>query len=342
MPGLKVVWRDGVAYAAGSVAGERVRKSLGTRDPAQARELCAQYEARLWKRRAYGDEAVKTFGDAALSYMEAGGEARYLPPLITRFGPRVLGTIKPEEVRQAGRELGAHLNGASRNRQFVTPARAVINHAADLGWCRPIRIKAFQTTKPHRRTADRTWIDRFMDQAAGDGLPHLAAAVLFMWQTAARISEAAGVFPEHVDLGQRIVLLASTKEGEWEVCHITRELMIRIANLPKTEGKPLFGYASRHGLYQRMRAVCRRAGLPFIPPHQAGRHSFASNTLEDGASLRQVMEGGRWKTARLLLETYAHANRGGRSIAERFDAANDPNLAQPVKDRDENDDAATG
>jgi integrase len=110
------------------------------------------------------------------------------------------------------------------------------------------------------------------------------------------------------------------KTSQWESRHISSELTIRIANLPRHEGTPLFGYVSRFGLRNRMKAVCRRAGIPFVPPHQAGRHSFASNALALGATAKEVMEAGGWKTARMVLETYAHANQAGRSIASRFDA----------------------
>ena len=75
----------------GTVAGERVRKSLGTRDPKLAEELRAQYEAKLWKRRSYGEESVRTFEEAVMSYIEAGGERTYLEPLLRRFRGRVLG-----------------------------------------------------------------------------------------------------------------------------------------------------------------------------------------------------------------------------------------------------------
>ncbi len=84
--------------------------------------------------------------------------------------------------------------------------------------------------------------------------------------------------------------------------------------------EPIFGYSYRFGVSNRMKAVCRRAGIPFVPPHQAGRHSFASNALAMGATAKEVMEAGGWKTARMVLETYAHANAAGRSIADRFDA----------------------
>ena len=135
MPGLKAKRRHGVFYAVGTIAGERVRKSLGTRDPKLAEELRAQYEAKLWKRRSYGEESVRTFEEAVMSYIEAGGERTYLEPLLRRFRGRVLGTIKPEEIRQAARSLGPHKKASTRNRQVIVPACAVINHAAEAGWC---------------------------------------------------------------------------------------------------------------------------------------------------------------------------------------------------------------
>jgi integrase len=324
MPGLRSVERKGIFYAVGTVAGERIRKSLGTRDRRQAQELCAQYEAKLWKRRSYGEESVRTFEEAVTLYVEAGGEPTYLQPLLRRFRGRVLGTIKPEEIRQAARALGPNKKNSTRNRQVIVPACAVINHAAEAGWCPKISVTRFAVEKSRRITVDRVWIDAFLAQADCDGLPHLAAAILFMWQTGTRVSETSRVLPEHIDLQARVVLLERTKTAQWERRHISHELMIRLANLSMSDAKPVFGYASRFGIRARMKAVCRRAGLPFVPPHQAGRHSFASNALSMGATTKEIMEAGGWKTARLVLETYAHANEAGKTIADRFDA----NLAQ--------------
>lgn len=320
MPGLKAKRRQGVFYAVGTVAGERIRKSLGTRDPKLAEELRAQYEAKLWKRRSYGDESVRTFEEAVMSYIGAGGERTYLEPLLRRFRGRVLGTIKPEEIRQAARSLGPNKKASTRNRQGIVPASAVINHAAEAGWCSKISVGRFPVEKPRRTTVDRAWIDAFLAQADSDGLPHLAAAILFMWQSGTRVSETARVLPQHVNLHDRVILLEKTKTSQWERRHISHELMLRVANLPMRDGEPVFGYASRFGLRNRMKVVCRRACIRFVPPHQAGRHSFASNALAMGATAKEVMEAGGWKTARMVLETYAHANEAGRSIADRFDA----------------------
>ncbi len=336
MAGLKATLRGGVYYATGTVAGRRIRASLGTRDEALANELTALEEAKLWKRHHFGDQAVRTFEEAALSYMQAGGERTYLPPIIRKLKGRVLGAIAPEDIREVARQLypddpvdpGAR--NATRNRNVLTPARAVINHAHGRGWCGLIRVEAFPARKTRRKAADRAWLDAFLARADADGLPHLAAAVLFMAQTGARASEAVRILPDHVDLKRRTIELAKTKTDDWPLCHITRELVLRIANLDHLqearsgatgteEAQPLFGYASRFGLYRRMRAVCRRAAIPFLSPHQAGRHTFATTALAGGATVKQVMEGGRWKSAAMVLEIYAHAEQAGREVARQFD-----------------------
>jgi integrase len=255
-----------------------------------------------------------------VSYMEAGGERTYIRPLISRFRGRLLGTIKPEEVRQAARVLGSEKKASTRNRQIIVPMRTIINHAAGTGWCASIKVRGFPVEKPKRSAVSRDWIDAFLTQAEIDGLPHLAAAILFMWQTGTRVSETVRILPEHINLQERLILLETTKTGEWEIRHISRDLMIRIANLPTQNGEPLFGYASRFGIRARMKAVCRRAGIPFVPPHQAGRHSFASTAFAMGATVKEVMEAGGWKSARMVLEIYAHAKAAGRSVADRFDA----------------------
>lgn len=74
MPNLKVEPRNGIFYAIGTINRKRVRQSLETRDRKQADELCAILEAKLWERAKYGEAKVRTFEEAALSYMTQGGE----------------------------------------------------------------------------------------------------------------------------------------------------------------------------------------------------------------------------------------------------------------------------
>lgn len=325
MPGLKPKEIDGVWYAYGTLNGERIRKSLGTRDEQTAKELCAHYEARLWKRHTYGEEAVRTFEEAALSYQEQGGESRYLAKIIKHFRGRAIGSIKPAEVRQMSMRLYPDGLPATRNRQGIIPARAVINHAHDLGWCGPMKVKAFDVPKPRKhKPVDRTWMDAFMVEADQSQLPHLSALVLFMHQTGARVSEAINLMGEHVDLQNRIAVLEKTKTDEWVSRYLSAECVGRIAGLGIKDGERVFGYTDRQAVNRRMKAVAKRAGIEPRSTHSAGRHSFATNTINAGARVKDVMEAGGWKSAALFMGTYVHSEDAGRAIAGIFDGQSGP------------------
>jgi len=326
----------GIWYAVGTVAGERIRQSLKTRDRKIAEEIKAQLEAKIWKRHTYGEEAVRLFEEAAASYMEQGGERRYLSPILKHFKGRTVGSIKPAEIRSAALKLYPTGSPATRNRQAIIPARAVINHAHDLGWCGPIKVKMFEVPKSNKHTpVDRTWLDAFLAQCAKDKLPHLAACVLFMNQTAARVSEAINLLGEHVDLNRRVAVLAKTKTDEWSVRHLTTELVVRLAQLGLVEGERVFSYTDRSAVNRRIKEVCKRAKIAARSTHSAGRHSFGTNSMAvDKPDIKAAMDVGGWKSAKLFLETYVHSHEAGRSLADKFDAQNGPIgtvLTQPEK-----------
>lgn len=311
---------SGIWHAVGSVGRKRIRKSLGTRDEGRANELLAAYEAKLWKRSIYGDEAVRTFEEAAMSYMLQGGEARFLPRLIKHFKGRTLVTIKPAELRSAAAALYPSAGAATRNRQGIIPARAVIMHAHDLGWCAPVKVKQFEVPKSIKHKAvDRAWMDAFMAEADKSLLPHLSALALFMHQTGARVSEAVRLSGEHVDLPNRLALLEKTKTGTWSPRELTLELVARIAALKPRSETPVFGYTDPKAVNRVAKRVAIRAGIEPLSTHSFGRHSFGTNSLALTKDIKGVMDAGDWKSAKLFMETYVHSRDAGRTIASKYD-----------------------
>lgn len=266
-------------------------------------------------------EQERTFAAAAESYIQHGGEQRYLSPLIARFGPELVTAITPLAVRSAAVEMLPNAAPSTRNRQIITPTRAVLYHAHELGWRLPARIRLFPAPKQRKTTpATRRWLERFIDQCDADGLKHLAALVLMMNLTGARVSEAIALQGQDVDLRQRTAMLVKTKTGLNSLRYMPDHLVERVRDLDPRPGERVFRYTSRFSVNERIAAVCRRAGLPYKSSHTVGRHAFATNALNAGVSVRVAMDAGGWKSSTIFLETYAHSINAGRTVMDRFNA----------------------
>lgn len=265
------------------------------------------------------DRAVMTFENAAASYVRQGGSDRYLQPIIDYFRGRDVASIPPAEVREMALKLYPGRLPSTINRHAITPARAVLYHAHDLGWRTPMRVRLFRhpRSKKHQ-PVDGQWMTAFLNQADGDKLFHLSALVIFMNHTAARVSEAINLKGEHIDFRRRTALLVKTKTDIMAETYLTDELMYRLYNLGVTEGRHVFRYTCRFSVNERLRAVCRRAGIDYRPTHSVGRHSFATNALKHGVGIKTAMDAGRWKSASIFLETYAHTEHAGRAVADVF------------------------
>nr|WP_302795493.1 tyrosine-type recombinase/integrase [Shinella daejeonensis] len=173
-----------------------------------------------------------------------------------------------------------------------------------------------------------------MAEADRSKLPHLSAIVLFMHQTGARVAEAVNLTGECVDLGRRIAVLAKTKTEEDSVRSLTAELVGRIAGLNPREGERVFSYTDPKAVNRRMKAVAKRAGIEARTTHSAGRHSFGTNVMAGGAKVKDAMEAGGWKSAKLFMETYVHSNEAGKAVAAIFDEQKGPidtKAAQSIK-----------
>lgn len=264
---------------------------------------------------------MHTFNDAADSYVAHGGETRYLPRLIERFGPDDVTTVTPVAVRTAAVELFPNASPATRNRHAITPARAVLYHAHEMGWRMPARIRLFPAPKTRVTVpASRRWLETFIDRCDADNLPHLAACVLLMNLCGARVSEAINLLGEHVDLRERTALLVKTKTSLNSLRYMPDHLVERIRDLGLAPGERVFRYTSRFSVNERIFAVCDRAGLPYKSSHTVGRHAFATNALNAGVGVRVAMDAGGWKSSTIFLETYVSTVDAGRVVRDRFNA----------------------
>lgn len=91
---------SGKWYARGSYLGVAINRSLKTGDRKQAEILLAKIQKQIFDREG-GRSAGPSFGEAALAYMKAGGERRFLAPLIKYFGETRCAAIDQAAVSRA-------------------------------------------------------------------------------------------------------------------------------------------------------------------------------------------------------------------------------------------------
>jgi hypothetical protein len=77
-------------YLRGGVQGVSIHESTGTSVASQAEAIKIRRAAEILERRAYGTAKTITLAEAALTYMQTGGEARFLSPLLEYAGPNTL------------------------------------------------------------------------------------------------------------------------------------------------------------------------------------------------------------------------------------------------------------
>jgi integrase len=118
-------------YMRGTVSGVSIYESTCTGVRAHAEAIRRRREFEIGERRALGRDATLTFAEAALGYMESGGEARYLAKILAHFGPdRLTSQIDVAAVNRAARAIYPTAADSTINRQLITPIRAILRHAS--------------------------------------------------------------------------------------------------------------------------------------------------------------------------------------------------------------------
>ena len=256
-------------------------------------------------------------------YEPTPADAGFLAKVMPHLGRKRLIDIKPAEVRALGRVIYPNASTDTWQRQVVTPVRAVLNAAHDMGKGPAIRIKGY--SKQERQEQDRKrgkesrqaktpgsweWVLAFRSEAN----PYLSALALFMFTTGARVSQSLQIEPRDLDLQRNRLFLPGAKGHPLQWVDITPETVVDLANLPPRHGL-VFGYAQRWGVYKAWRSTCARAGIEYLTPHSAGRHGFGTEmVVRQGLDPVTVAGAGRWADPSLLLKTYAHDQDGKSAI----------------------------
>jgi integrase len=315
---------DGVWCSTGSAYGERLRRRFPGRTKQQAQEELDLLVERARKRKLYGEKDKKTFDEAARAYLLDGGSERGMEKALIHFGLKPVDEITPGDVRQFAREMYPGTSGATKNTMAITPVRAVVNWAHQQGWCGAMKVKGFETDPVTRKAVSPEWLRRFAAAAeeTEDKRRRLGAMAMTMATTGTRIGECVSRTWGHMDWEAGELALGRTKNGEVYVVRLPQFLVDWLREMKGEEGEddPIFGFENKAQVYYHWRRVTEAAGVEYVPPHQAGRHTFATelhNTY--GWSANDIATAGRWKSVALVQDVYIHSDKGSEQSSALFD-----------------------
>lgn len=316
-------------YIRGSIRGVRVDESTGLDDERAAQELLIRRSTEVLNIAIHGDSATRTFAEAALGYIEAGGERAHLHAITREIGRKKIGSIGQHDIEELAKKLCGKASPATQNRQVYTPTVAVLNYAARKGWrSKPV------IARPKQPAGRVRWItheeaDRLIDAAA----PHLKPLVVFLLCTGARLSEALYLDWANVHLSRCHVDLMNaeggghgTKNGESRGVPLHPRAVAALANVPwdregavfrrpagkiKQAGRVWLPYESRDGagggqVKTAWAGMLKRAGITDFTPHDC-RHTWATWHYQANRDLNALMLLGGWKSPEMVFR-YAHTN----------------------------------
>lgn len=301
-----------VYYVRGTIAGQRIRESTGFGPDrrAEADKVRVRLENDAIDRMGGGKKGNMLFAEAAALFLEAGrGDSHtLLDKIVEDMGDQRLGDIEPGHVRAMADRIIPRGKNSYKNRHAIAPFMAVFNFACENGWAHPIKVKPLKTAKVKRDHVDREWLDKFR---AFCRHPGVRAMALVMFTTGARRSDCMRMHRTNFDLAARTVTVDTSKNGDAHTFLLTAEAAQELANLPYGDEAPnLFGVQYDDSIYKPWRAACKAAGIKYVPPHQAGRHSFATAMItEHGVDVATVADLANWKDRSLLLRKYVHPSK---------------------------------
>lgn len=276
---------------------KRLYRSAGTPERRVAEQALKKLKRDI-ESGAFAAETGPTFASAALSYLRAGGEAKFLGPLNEYFQNTPL-----DKINQAAIDLAADTlypgdpaeKAATRNRAVYTPVSAILKHAG--------REKKLKRPKGARGKLRLHWLqpDPAHDLLdAGAALePRFGALCTFLLYTGCRLSEALRLEWKDVDLPASFAYVRDTKNGDPRPVFLPPVVVAALANLDASGGGKVFRYTKGRWLYRLLDKASEASGVT-IPDDIAFhifRHTYGAwMRRHAGLDTSGLVKTGAWKS----------------------------------------------
>jgi len=222
------------------------------------------------------------FEEAAINYMEAGGERQFLVPLIGHFAGVPVKLIDQSAIDRAAAALYPKATAATRNRQVYTPVSAVLKRA---GFERKIRRPI--GWRGERRTV---WLLKDQAFAIFRATAHIEAPpatriefrvlLRMLCYTGMRLGDALSLECRDIDLAAKAAYLPTTKNGRPRMAYLPDAVIKDLKKHPRgiaREGR-LFRFHDGGRLRDLLEITLSAAGvsLPGRVAFHVFRHTWAT------------------------------------------------------------------
>lgn len=274
-------------YAVGTVAGQRVERSLETLDAETAKQRKAKLEAAIWDA-AEQDGQPMTFAMAAERYIQwrkpSLTDSNFIGKLVSLIGNDFVSEINQARADTAAKVLYPDCKPATHNRLVVTPISAILNFAAKNNWRPPIKFERYKTPRAQTRyvsDAHEQWL-----LMATEGDPQKQLLILWLFRQGDRIGDVLKIRHEDCDLKNKLVRRHISKTDTYKTLPLDDDIVAMLKKTGETHGK-IFHWQHRHGVNKWLRNLARKLEIRFTP-HMA-RHTVGKRLSDSGASLRTIM-----------------------------------------------------
>jgi integrase len=299
-------------YVRGKYCGIGLDRSAGTSEERAARRILA-----TWKQQAErGEFALKqtapesgppTFARAATAYMRAGGERKFVEPILRAWPARLLSDIDQVAIDTLAEELYPNAPASTRNRQVYTPVSAILKH---VGIER--KIKRPKGWRGNKRTFWLKPEPTFALLAAATEIDaEFGLFCTLLNYTGMRLSEGLGLLCENIDLSRGYAYVPTTKTDQPRAVHLPPICVTALANHPRGLSRTgrLFRFHNGGRLRDMLDEACKRSNVAF--PNRTAFHAFRHNygtwmRLYAGLDGLALIRTGTWADMESV-ERYSHS-----------------------------------
>lgn len=312
---------SGILYISGTLRGQHVYKSTGTRDAVTAESIRVQTENEILNASVYGQKMVATFAQCVERYLRektGGSMGKYFGKLVADIGHVKASELTNKFVHDYADREHKDVKGRTKNIYVIEPVKAVLRFCSYDDMCPRPAIKLYPNDSARVDGAPPEWITEFLARCES----HKARAyVALTTTTGCRCSDAVGLKTSDISREAGTALIRDTKNGDDRVVQIVPTLMDLLFSFEHSRDGRVFGWNGAAAVNGFLRWHAKKLGLKKYSTHQIGRHAFAERMLNAGHTLAETAEMGGWKSEAVLKKHYGHLEKSRLDQAMRDKAA---------------------